>query len=112
MRDMLARGEHREMEEKMTQRTREEVVRDIEVTSDTVHVDVWYPDLKGNQKYVEVGLMHVRAADNIRISYDLGRDGWVIEQASVFEWGADDAECDPKWQEVAFIQAWALQEQK
>lgn len=112
MYDVLARSELRKMEEKMTQRTREEVVRGIEVTSDTVHVDVWYPDLQGNQKYVEVGLMHVRAADSIRISYDLGRDGWVIEQASVFEWDVDDAACDPRWQEVAFVQAWALQEQK
>lgn len=76
------------------------------------HADVefWYP---GREKplFLEVGLTHVRAADNIRISYDLDRDGWKIEQASTFEWGADDTVRDPEWQEVAFVQAWARQKE-
>jgi gentisate 1,2-dioxygenase len=50
--------------------------------------------------------MDVRAADSIRISYDHERDGWKIEQASTFEWEANDTVCDPDWQEVAFVQAW------
>ena len=50
--------------------------------------------------------MDVRAADNIRISYDYDRDGWVVEQSSIFEWDADDEECDEDWQEVAFVKAW------
>ncbi|MEK7093361.1 MAG: hypothetical protein AAB927_02645 [Patescibacteria group bacterium] len=74
--------------------------------NDTKRVDLEYPRSQ-EEKYIEVGLMDVRAADSIRISYDFERDGWMIEQASIFEWGADDAVCDPDWQEVAFVQAWA-----
>lgn len=69
-------------------------------------VSIGYPD-----DYIIVSLEHVRAADDIRISYDFERDGWVIEQASVFEWSEDltmndDDECDPCWAEVAFVGAW------
>ena len=74
-----------------------------------LHIDLWYPDgeeVDNVNKFV-IGLLDVRAADSIRVSYDKGRDGWVIEQASTFQWDADDKECDPDWQVVAFIQAWA-----
>lgn len=74
---------------------------------DEVHVSLWYPGVEGNAQYLVVGLMHVRAADNIRISYDFERDGYKIEQASKFRWESDDPVCDPDWQEVAFIKAWA-----
>lgn len=70
-------------------------------------IDLWYPRVEGNPKFVEVGIMDVRAADSIRISYDFDRDGWKIEQASTFEWESSDPVCDPDWQEVAFIPAWA-----
>ena len=76
-------------------------------TGDTMRVDLWYPRLEGQDKYLTVGLMDVRAADDIRISYDFDRDGWVVEQAQVFEWDVDDELCDPEWKEVSFIQAWA-----
>ena len=52
-----------------------------------------------------VELVDVRAADDIRISYDFERDGWKIEQASMFSWPAG-SDCDRDWQEVAFVQAW------
>jgi hypothetical protein len=55
---------------------------------------------------VQIGLSDVRAADDIQVSYDFKRDGWVIKQASTFEWDMDDEACDSDWQEVAFIQAW------
>lgn len=74
---------------------------------DTVHVDLWYPRAPGEAKAIQVGLCCVRAADDLRITYDFERDGWVIEQAQVFEWPADDFEQDPRWIEVAFVQAWA-----
>ena len=74
---------------------------------DTVHIDIWYPRNEGSAQYLEVGLMEVRAADNIRISYDFDRDGYKIEQASKFRWEADDQVCDRDWQEVAFVKAWA-----
>jgi hypothetical protein len=69
--------------------------------------EFWYPEInEPASHYLEVGLMHVRAADNIRIHYDGDRDGWVIEQASVFAWDADDEIRDEGWIEVAFIPAW------
>ena len=74
---------------------------------DTMHVDLWYPRSEGQDKYLTVGLMDVRSADDIRVSYDFDRDGWVVEQAQVFEWDMDDELCDPEWKEVSFVQAWA-----
>ncbi len=56
--------------------------------------------------HIQIGLMHVRAADNIRVSYDFDRDGWKIQQAQVFSWEIDDKDCDPLWKEVAFVRAW------
>lgn len=74
--------------------------------SDELHIDLWYPDVKGNINKFIIGLIDVRSADDIRISYDKDRDGWKIEQASTFVWESNDKLCDPDWQEVAFIQAW------
>ena len=73
-----------------------------------VHLDLWFPTVGDNPDTVELGLMDVRAADAIRIRYDFERDGWAILQASTFRWEADDPVCDEGWQEVAFIEAWAL----
>ncbi len=73
-----------------------------------VGVEIYYPDRDMSKAaIVEVDLMDVRAADSIRIQYDFDRDGWVIRQASTFEWESGDEVCDPDWQEVAFIKAWA-----
>jgi len=68
-----------------------------------------YPEIYDREKQdsLEIALEHTRAADSIRIKYDSQRDGWVIEQASKFEWDEDEDECDSDWQEVAFIKAWA-----
>lgn len=74
---------------------------------DEMHLDLWYPRNETSPvKSLVIGLMDVRAADNIRVSYDFERDGWKIEQASTFSWDADDEVCDPDWQEVAFVEAW------
>lgn len=68
-------------------------------------VDLFYP--RNNPiKAVQIELSDIRAADDILIEYDFDRDGWVIKQAQVFEWEADDDVCDPQWKEVAFIEAW------
>ena len=72
---------------------------------------LYYPRIGPIDK-IEVDLSDVRAADSIRISYDFTRDGWKIEQASIFEWDGDDKVCDPDWQEVAFIKAWAREKVK
>lgn len=72
--------------------------------------DLWYPRVEREPvDTVEVGLVDVRAADSIRISYDYERDGYSIKQASVFEWEPDDDELDEDWQEVAFVEAWGRQ---
>lgn len=75
------------------------------VYGEELHLDLWYPRHEEIKKLV-VGLVDVRAADSIRISYDFDRDGYKIEQASTFEWSGDDEVCDPDWQEVAFVKAW------
>lgn len=80
-----------------------------------VYLDWMYPQIYGGEKgfnYVTLGMCHVRAADNIRIHYDSDRDGWSIEQASVFSWDGNDPVCDPDWQEVAFVQAWAREKKE
>lgn len=78
----------------------------------TLAIDLWYPRVEGEAKFIEIDLIDVRAADGLRISYDFDRDGWKIEQASTFEWNVDDPACDYDWQEVAFVRAWARQKSK
>lgn len=68
-------------------------------------VKLFYPRCDGNADTIRIGLSDVRAADDILVTYDFERDGWVIKQGSRFEWGADEV-VDEDWQEVAFIQAW------
>ncbi len=75
------------------------------VNGDTLDLPLWYPR-NSEIKKIEISLMDVRAADSILVEYDFKRDGWSIKQASTFEWEDDDT-CDPDWQEVAFVQAWA-----
>lgn len=88
---------------------------EISCVHPTVCVNLFYPPYETDEipidktKYVEVGIDHVRAADNVRLHYDFERDGWSIEQASIFEWEIDDIVCDPDWQEVAFVKAWGRQ---
>ncbi len=76
---------------------------------DDIQVNLEYPRSEDSPKFIRVDLVDVRAADAIRISYDFKRDGWVIEQASVFEWSGDDPECDMKWKEAAFCKAWQFE---
>lgn len=79
----------------------------ITVRGNSAHVDLAYPGMVHRVKHLVIALVDVRAADDIRISYDFDRDGWRVEQASKFSWPVSDPVCDPDWQEVAFIQAWA-----
>ena len=84
-------------------------VQNIEIEGGNARITWLYPEIsdRAKQNWLEIQLSHTRAADSIRIKYDSERDGWSIEQASIFEWEADDKVCDQDWQEVAFIQAWA-----
>ena len=60
----------------------------------------------GKCKYVCVNQESARATDGVRLWYDYNRDGWVIEQASTFQWADDDKELDHDWREVAFVKSW------
>jgi hypothetical protein len=85
----------------------EMILSESHARGDELRIDLWYPRSEDNIRKFIVGLMDLRAADEIRISYDFDRDGWIIEQASTFAWDANDTVCDPDWKEVAFVKAWA-----
>jgi hypothetical protein len=71
------------------------------------YLELIYPEIyRAAKTTVEIGMCHTRAADSIRISYESDRDGWVIEQGSIFTWDMEDEVGDPAWKEVAFIKAW------
>ena len=92
----------------MSTGTKEWILSEAKQVQDTLCIDLWYPRVDENLiKKIEIGLVDVRGADSIRISYDFERDGWKIEQASIFTWSETDQVCDQDWQEVGFIQAWA-----
>ena len=81
---------------------------DVSTHADEAHITVMYPNNPDSIiKHVVVNQCSVRASDGLRLHYDYERDGFVIEQASKWEWDADDDVCDPDWQEVAFVQSWA-----
>ena len=80
---------------------------------DTIRAELWYPRCDDRKaKHVEIDLIDVRASDGLRVSYDFDRDGWVIEQPTVFQWGFGDAECDEGWTEVAFVESWGASSAK
>lgn len=68
-------------------------------------VDLWYPRNDGNVKAIRLGLMDVRAADSLIISYDFERDGWRIgmDETRDMETYADVVRENV---EVAFVPAW------
>ena len=79
----------------------------------TKYIDIEYPRLEdADYEAVIVGLMDVRAADAVRVRYDFDRDGWIIEQATWFEWRSDDEEMDEGWQEAAFCPAWQFEQNR
>lgn len=83
---------------------------------DELHVELTYPphtnadNVNGQCRYVYVNQESVRASDGIRMCYDFERDGWSIQQGSVWEWDSEEESTAPNaedWQEVAFVQSWA-----
>lgn len=70
--------------------------------------DFWYPrqlndDTLGlhphehNVTHCVIGLCDTRATDDIRVSFDFERDGWMIEQ--------ETGNLDDRWTEVAFVKS-------
>lgn len=76
---------------------------------DYQYIELEYPR-QNDVKSIRVGLSDTRAADDIQVSYDFGRDGWVVKQdrhqgvADGMAVSLDD------WQEVAFVPAWGRSE--
>ena len=69
-------------------------------------IDLMYPNCGAVDSIdgYEIELVHVRAADEIRVHYDFDRDGWVISQeVSIIE---DQEVIFSNWVEVGFHKAW------
>ena len=85
-----------------------QIIDDARAVGDSLNLNLWYPGLDTNPiKRIQIGLMDVRSSDDIRVSYDYARNGWLIEQPSKSEWDSSDAVCDQCWVEVAFCEAWS-----
>lgn len=84
-----------------------DTIREAKQFGDIVSIDLWYPQLDTQTvKAIVVGLVDVRAADDLHISYDFERDGWSIKmrrRPAGGKWETDD-ECP--YEEVSFIHPW------
>jgi hypothetical protein len=80
------------------------------VIGDTLIVELWYPNQRP-VKYISIDLIDVRASEGIRVHYDFHRDGWAIEQPTVFEWEMDDKVMDHGYKEVGFVKSWSLRKE-
>jgi hypothetical protein len=57
------------------------MIEDIsKTTSDEMQVNLWYPQAFGRPKALRIGLIDVRYAPDIQVSYDFERNGWVIKE--------------------------------
>ena len=83
------------------------MTHDLKQITDQIKIDLIYPGIDGNASYIRIGLCHVRAADDIRVSYDFERDGWKIEQPLPL-----DDNGLPRWRESAFLPAWQYEKDK
>jgi nitrogen fixation protein FixH len=63
----------------------------------SLHVGLHYPTVEGNHNSVTVSLESVRAASDIRVSFSMQRNQWIIEMQ------ADDSD---EWQEVSAVDAY------
>ena len=58
-----------------------QMIEDIaRTTSDEVYVHLWYPQCVDRPKAIRIGLMDVRYAPDIQVSYDYERNGWLIKE--------------------------------
>jgi len=75
--------------------------------SGSAYINWMYPDAYDDnpKDFLDICLYSVRAADSIRIKYDMGRDGWVV----LMERTKDHEDVFVKtdhYDEMAFIPAW------
>lgn len=77
---------------------------------DTVSIELWYPRTGfGTAKYMKVGLVDVRSAGDLRISFDFDRNEWIIEQQLATDTGTGIIE-EHGWRETASLPAWQMTE--
>lgn len=85
---------------------------------ETLAVELWYPGqpdvvpgVIDRARYVEVGMVCVRATDDVRVSYSHDRNGWVIEQPYTRTVEHEDHDEEVEfWRETAFCPSWALRD--
>lgn len=78
----------------------------MDCSDKTFDVDLYYPRARVTQT-IKVGLLDVRAANDIHIQYDFERDGWVILSDLVDPDNPPNLdEYRPPLKEVSFIPAW------
>lgn len=83
---------------------------EVGVEGDTLNVELFYPGVDENTSKVRLGLMHVRAVDDLLIEFDFDRNGWSIKQEPVvYDGGCMDVVGEPE--EVAFVDAWNEKEE-
>jgi len=81
------------------------------MSADPIQVELWYPRVEGNADRIVVGLMDVRAASDITVTYDFDRDGWVILQDECTDKNGY-LETVRENVEVAFIPAWRMEDER
>lgn len=80
----------------------------VQVRGNVAHYDIWYPR-SSDVDTAQIGLVCVRASDDIRVTFDFDRDGWSIQQeVSVDEPCGTCSYATGEWVEVYFAPAWAL----
>jgi hypothetical protein len=91
-------------------------MKSIEVREDA-SIDWMYRNIYTKEappNFLRIGLMHVRAANDIEIEYHSDRDGWVIFQTVTTGYQMNEKEnyYEPieDRREMAFIPAWAEDE--
>ena len=71
--------------------------------SDGAEVDIEYPEVNGNEKYLYVTLCDIRAnASTLRLHFDFDRATWVIEARPTVEPLEDEAAAG-EWVERAVV---------
>lgn len=75
---------------------------------DPIRVELAYPGEPARPSAVVVELIDVRAADDLNITYDYARDGWVIRMASFREDAEGEFQAVDPLVEVAFLPAWNM----
>lgn len=76
---------------------------------DTVHIDLWYPRTEASARFLHIGLVDVRSAGDLRISFDFERNEWIIEQQLATDTGTGIIE-EHGWRETAALPAWLFTE--